>query len=165
MRQQLILVQVRIMELEDARDETADRLAECQQLLRTTQAIADQKMEEAAHLETVRAGLQTRHDELRHVQHVTNEALEAARADFAIARESVHNLEQRVLQLGETNAGLNARCAELDQRLHHADSEISRHLARIAQLDTELRTMKHSRSWRWTAWLRSVERMFARSRK
>lgn len=165
MRQQLILVQVRIMELEDARDETAERLAECQQLLRATQTIADQKLDEAAHLEAVRAGLQARYEDLRHAQHVTNEALIATRADLALARESMDHLQRRIEQLGEANAGLQARGMDLEQRLQQADASAQAHAARIAQLDAEIRALKASRSWRWMAWWRSLERAFAPRRK
>ena len=80
-RQQLILSQVRIMELEDARDEIRALLSDSQQLLRSTQDLADQKLDESA-------------------------------------------LRKQ----------------------------------RLDQLDAELRAMKSSRSWRWTAWLRSLER-------
>jgi hypothetical protein len=80
-RQQLILAQVRIMELEDSRDESRALLGDSAVLLRSTQALADQKLDEAA------------------------------------------------------------------QRQQ-----------RVAQLDAELRALKSSRSWRWTAWLRALER-------
>lgn len=120
-RQQLILAQVRIMELEDARDAATGRLAEIERLLRTAQALADQKLDEAAHAEKVRADLQVQFDHLRQLQTATTAILEATRA-----------------QLEETIAGAAA------QQL------------RGAELETELRRLKASRSWRWTAWLRAL---------
>ena len=81
LRQQLLLAQVRIMELEDERDELAPRLAETSALLAAAQSLAEAKVGEATHLEKVRADLQAQFDHLRHTQHVTNEALTAARAD------------------------------------------------------------------------------------
>ncbi len=120
-RQQLILAQVRIMELEDARDAAADRLAEIERLLRTAQALADQKLDEAAQAEKVRADLQVQFDHLRQLQTATTVILETTRA-----------------QLEETFASAAA------QQL------------RIAELESELRKVKASRSWRWTAWLRAL---------
>ncbi|MBP7481691.1 MAG: hypothetical protein KA788_04075, partial [Lacunisphaera sp.] len=48
LRQQLILAQVRLMELEDIRDELTPQLAEAEQLLVAAQTLADQKSDEAA---------------------------------------------------------------------------------------------------------------------
>lgn len=45
------------MDLEDARDGQAQKLAGLEKLLAATQAIAGRKPEEAAHLAQVRAGL------------------------------------------------------------------------------------------------------------
>jgi chromosome segregation ATPase len=162
MRQQLILVQVRIMELEDARDETANRLADCQQLLRSAQVVADGKIDEAAHLEKVRADLQMRHEELQHVQHATNEALNAARREHKAARETIATLEQRTTDQGEAIFALEGQVRGLEYTLQQANSATKNHLARLAELEGEVRAMKQSRSWRWTAWLRSIERAFAR---
>jgi chromosome segregation ATPase len=64
LRQQLILAQVRIMELEDARDSLAPRVAELEQLLQAAQTLADQKLDEAAHLGKVLAEAQTRGEQL-----------------------------------------------------------------------------------------------------
>src|SRR5687768_15134005 len=79
LRQQLILAQVRIMELEDTRDELGPQLAGAEKLLAAAQTLADAKLAESAHLATVLAGVQAQCDHLRHVQHVTNEALNEAR--------------------------------------------------------------------------------------
>ncbi len=129
-RQQLILAQVRIMELEDVRDETAARLGETESLLRAAQALADQKLDEAAHAEQTRADLQAQFAHLQHVQHVTHEALGIASKQLEEARQVLE------LQLRET--------ATRQQR--------------IEQLDAEIRSLRSSRSWRWTAWLRALER-------
>jgi hypothetical protein len=48
LRQQMILAQVRIMELEDERDELAPRAAELEKLLGAAQELADRKIDEAA---------------------------------------------------------------------------------------------------------------------
>lgn len=131
MRQQLILVQVRIMELEDARDETGNRLAECQQLLRAAQTLADQKLDEAAHLDGVRAELQAECERLQQLQQKTDDSLNAARAGLAVAGEALATEKQAAAARGQ----------------------------RITELDAELRGLKASRSWRWSAWLRSLERL------
>ena len=93
-RQQLILAQVRIMELEDARDETGSRLAEREELLRSAQAMADQKLDEAAHGDKVRADLLEQFEHLRHIQHLTNEALEATRVQLAAAEQALASEKQ-----------------------------------------------------------------------
>ncbi len=167
LRQQLILAQVRIMELEDVRDELAPQVAQLEKLLADAQTLADAKTDEAAHLERVRAALQVEFDHLRHVQHVTNEALNAARAEAGnlATRErsllsEVENLHLLTRQLAETERQQLARIDELQKALAAAESELSARVARINELDAEQRAMKASRSWRWTAWLRSLERTF-----
>jgi len=122
-RQQLILAQVRIMELEDARDEIASRLSENNQLLQSAQSLADRKLDEAAHAERVQADLQAQGEQLRQAHAATQAALEASRAQ---AREAQQKLENQLREAA----------------------------SRSEQLDAELRAMKSSRSWRWTAWLR-----------
>lgn len=168
-RQQLILAQVRIMELEDIRDELSPRLAEVEALLAEAQTLADRKTDEADHLDRVRNDLQAQLQHLRHVQHVTNEALEIARhqagvAEAALVREQVQTNELRAqcASLRSSVASLEARLAETGRQLERSQATSSRRADRIGQLDSELRAMKTSRSWRWTAWLRSIERLFRR---
>lgn len=224
-RQQLILSQVRIMELEDERDELVPRLAATATLLTAAQTLADQKIDEASHLETVRvkienfrAELQQNHDHLRHMQHVTNEALNAARgqlvsaeAALAASRSQADTQRQQITELqsqltaaqasaqdltrkftqacaqlatSETAAGeLRRQLTENSTRLATREFDLSHNQAalaelqnqfaqlrtattnerlareqRLAQLDEEARRLKASRSWRWTAWLRALER-------
>ncbi len=165
LRQQLILAQVRMMELEDGRDELLPKLAEGERLLTAAQSIADQKTEEATHLEKVRTDLQAQYEHLRHGQHVTNEALTAARAEIAtlVAREQsllseVENLHTLTRQLADTGRQQLERIAATEANLRAALAESATRQERIIQLDTEQRALKASRSWRWTAWLRSLER-------
>jgi len=127
-RQQLILAQVRIMELEDARDATAARLEDVEKLLHAAQALADQKLDEAGHAEKTRANLQTQFESLHRDQLATNHALESARA-------------QQV---------------EISQKLDTHLRDAAARQQRLEQIDAELRRMKSSRSWRWTAWLRAL---------
>lgn len=169
-RQQLILAQVRIMELEDVRDELAPRLTQVENLLAAAQNLADRKVDEAAHLEGVRDELHAQLQHLRHVQHVTNEALEAARRQAAAAEEALARerdlagtLRLRGEELAATIASLEGRLAHTEGQLTGSLQESTRRLERIGQLDAEMRAMKTSRSWRWTAWLRSMERVFRRS--
>jgi chromosome segregation ATPase len=175
-RQQLILSQVRIMELEDERDELAPRLAATATLLTAAQTLADQKIDEAGHLETVRvkiekfrAELQENHDYLRHMQHVTNEALNATRAQLATSEATAAELQR---QLTENSTQLAAREFDLSQH-QTALAELQNQFdqlrtattterltceQRLAQLDEAARRLQASRSWRWTAWLRALER-------
>lgn len=171
LRQQLILAQVRIMELEDVRDELTPRLAELEQLLTDAQRLADRRSAEAAHLETVRTELQAQHDHLRHMQHVTNQALEATRSELQAANNRANRLQAEIAQqqlLLAQQTGLNRaqqdELGQLQARLAATVTESATRLARLQELDAERRAMKTSRSWRWTAWLRSVERAFSSRR-
>lgn len=160
LRQQLILAQVRVMEIEDERDATATRLADTERLLADAQRLADAKLDEAAHLERTLAELQKQFQHLRHVQHVTNQALEEARARLATVESA---LVRETAARAELAAALSATTATLDERaaaLRTAASTAATHAARIAELDAERRALKSSRSWRWTAWLRALERAF-----
>lgn len=165
LRQQLILAQVRIMELEDTRDEMAPKLAELEKLLTAAQALADQKLEAAAHLEKVRSDLQAQFEHMRHMQHVTNEALTAARGEVAALAARETNWLGEIEQL-QTLAHLQAegsrqqldRISALTAEFRTTETESATRLERINQLDAEQRAMKGSRSWRWTTWLRSLER-------
>jgi chromosome segregation ATPase len=167
LRQQLILAQVRIMELEDTRDEIAPKLARLEKLLASAQLLADGKAEEASHLEQVRADLQAQCEHLRHMQHVTNEALNASRAETAalssgekVLLSEIENLQVLTRQLAESGRQQLVRIEDLDRDLASARAESAARLQRITELDTEQRSLKASRSWRWTAWLRSLERTF-----
>lgn len=168
LRQQLILAQVRIMELEDLRDELTPRVADLEKLLADAQSLADRKSAEAAHLESVRAELQSQHEHLRHMQHVTNQALEKTRAELQAATARANLLQEEIGQLQHLiaeQAALNREQQEqlwqLQAGLDATLAESASRLARISELDAEQRAMKASRSWRWTAWLRSLERFFA----
>lgn len=165
LRQQLILAQVRIMELEDVRDELMPNLASLEAQLTAAQTLADRKVEEAAHLERVRAGLQEQYEHMRHMQHVTNEALIAARSEAAAlaTREkdllsALNQLQQHADGLAEAQRQHLGRINTLEQELTAAQAESAARRERINQLDAEQRALKDSRSWRWTAWLRSLER-------
>ena len=127
-RQQLILAQVRIMELEDARAELAAKLAEAGQLQRATQALADRKLDEAAHLEKVLADIQAHLERLHQQQLQANRDFEATCAALA----------QSEAQLAAGNATVRQLVADL------------------LKLNVELAAIKSSRSWRWTAWLRAL---------
>jgi chromosome segregation ATPase len=167
LRQQLILAQVRIMELEDTRDELQPRLAGLDTLMVAAQGLADQKLAEAAHLEKVRADLQAQFEHMRHMQHVTNEALNASRAEAAalFSREQallseVENLHALTQQLADTGRAQLKKISSLETNLRNAQAESATRQERITQLDAEQRAMKSSRSWRWTALIRSLERSF-----
>lgn len=158
LRQQMILAQVRLMELEDERDELAPRVTELENLLTSAQKLADQKLEEAAHLDQVRAGLQAQFEHMRHMQHVTNEALNATRAQLAAAQQSLAEADARATSQEAALTSLRTNLAQGASDLQAARNALQAHSERIAQLDAELRALKTSRSWRWTAWLRALER-------
>ena len=173
-RQQLILAQVRIMELEDVRDGLTGAAANTDRLLAAAQRLADQKSDETAHLGKVCAELQSQFEYLRHMQHVTNEALNLTRSQLESTDLDRTNLRQSAVALNEQITGLRGQIANLDAQavqLNHQISHLNLELTeskttsatraeRINQLDAEIRAIKATRSWRWTAWLRSIERTF-----
>ncbi len=159
-RQQLILAQVRIMELEDVRDETAARLAEHGQLLRAAQSLADQKMDEAAHAENNRAGLQAQFEHLQHIQQGTSETLATTQARLAATEQALAQEKQAVAELTAQVGRLTTGRQHLEARLGEAAVHAGDREQRLTQLDADLRRLKSSRSWRWTAGLRSLERLF-----
>ena len=191
LRQQLILAQVRVMELEDQRDQLAPRLADTERLLVAAQALADSSVRDAAHLEQVRADLQAQFEHQRHMQHITHLALEESRRREADLQEELAARESQLgaarlareqecttsRQLRELTAQLEAErqsllnnLAEREKTLGQTRSELERahrdgasQLERIQQLDAEQRAMKASRSWRCTRWLRSLERWARRT--
>jgi len=164
-RQQLILAQVRIMELEDGRDELASKLADTEKLLTTAQTLADQKVDEAGHLVKVHADLQAQYEHLRHMQHVTNEALNDTRQQLAGTTDRLATAEQRggqlqkeIIALADQAVLLTRNISQLGLEVAEANSTAAAHLARGNELESMVRFMKASRSWRWTGWLRALER-------
>lgn len=162
LRQQLILAQVRIMELEDARDELPPRLDAAEQRLREAQSLADAKFAESAHQAQVLADLQAHCEHLRHVQHVTHTALELARAELAAAQASLARTADDLAAATARNRHYERDVEHLSAHLGELEAVARDRTQRIAILDGELATMKRSRSWRWTAWLRSLERLLRR---
>ena len=130
LRQQLILAQVRLMELEDARDTLAPKVAELTAVVRTAQSRADQKLDEAAHLARVLADAQA------HAAHLAQLHAQAS-ADLAASR---------------------AQLATLETQLRQRDDLLAQNESVRAQLTAELRAIKASRTWRWTSWLRGSDR-------
>jgi chromosome segregation ATPase len=169
LRQQLILAQVRIMELEDREEEIERKLAETEESLRSAQNLADRKMEEADHLEKVRVDLQAQFEHMRHMQHVTHEALEATRVllrtnESSLDSERNHSasLQQQLASETETSRKLASRIEESVRKLDDLTSLAAALQHRLEIVDAEMHAMKSSRSWRSTAWLRSLERLFHR---
>lgn len=167
LRQQLLLAQVRIMELEDERDELAPRLAETSALLTAAQSLAEAKVGEATHLERIRADLEARFNHLRHAQHLTNEALTAARAETAALTAGTEALRQQGRLDRDEIDRLQAAATALEETLDHTGEQLAEsernsteRAARLQQVDAELRVLKSTRSWRWTSWLRAIGRLF-----
>ncbi len=167
LRQQLLLAQVRIMELEDTRDELTPKLTDTEKLLTAALVLADQKSEEAAHLAKTLTDLQAQYEHLRHMQHITNEALIDNRRQLADTTTQLTSSQQRSVQLQREIVALNDQVSQFKAKLQRVTRELDEEnsiatarLIRCNELDAEIRTLKASRSWRWTSWLRSVERYF-----
>lgn len=153
-RQQLILAQVRIMELEDERDDCAGQLSEINKLLATAQLLADQKIEEATHLTKVREDLHAQYEHMRHMQHVTNEALNLTRQQLETATSYQTQLQSKTTLLNGKITALDVHLGELTQQLGDSRNASTLQQERINRLETELSQIKATRSWRWTSWLR-----------
>ena len=106
LRQQLILAQVRIMELEDERDQLAPRLAAVEALLRAAQQLADAKAAEAGHLAKVVTDTQA------HAAKV-QQLLEQAANDLNNTLARLTETEAARLEAEETAASLRAEIAAL----------------------------------------------------
>lgn len=135
LRQQLILAQVRIMELEDTRDALAPKLAELEDLVRTAQQLADQKLDEAAHAGRV----------------LTDTEAHAANLDRQLAQAS-HDLAAQAGALAERANSI----ARLEAELVTTRAQLDAERARVAETEAQLARVTTSRSWRWTAWLRAL---------
>ena len=130
LQRELILAQVRLMEMEDTRTALHTQLAAVQSLLSQIQAASDQALLRQDQLATELTAAQ---DKLRrHAEAETDlrNQLSATKEDLAEATASAHAATRRV-----------------------------------AELDSERRRMKNSRSWRWTAPLRALERALQRHGK
>lgn len=135
LRQQLILAQVRIMELEDARDELASRLAQVDHTLTEMQSMVQNRITERDHLVSQNFELETQLNNAR-------------------------------LQLAELNRSLQQwqlRESELRKTLTQNERKSAEQQALINNQESQLHILKTSRSWRWTAPLRSLERLFRRT--
>jgi chromosome segregation ATPase len=177
LQRQLVLAQVRILELEDLRDDAATRIKQLDALLADLQGKANQALADHDHLQGAHRDLLAHRDHVQHLLHVANQNLaeahaQAARltADLAAAasredtlRGTVARLEGQVADLDARLQQAEARGRDLDHRIEELNSVARMRLERIHQLDAELRAMKASRSWRWTKPLRAVERFLRRT--
>ncbi|MEO6992920.1 MAG: hypothetical protein ABI273_04795, partial [Lacunisphaera sp.] len=135
LRQQLILAQVRIMELEDTRDELISRLAQINRTLTEMQSIVQDRIAERDVLANQSLDLETH---------------------LGAARQQLDDSTTSLLQS-------RARESDLQKMLARIENTSAGHQGRVGELEILLRTLKDSRSWRWTAPLRSLERLFRRT--
>jgi chromosome segregation ATPase len=176
LQRQLVMAQVRILELEDIRDDAQTRITELDTLLADLQGKANQALGDFDHLQGVHREMLAHRDHLQHLLHLSNQALEESRgqvqrlgAELEAAAKRETGLRETISGLEKLGTVLNARVTQLDaqarelaRQLQEANTLAGTRLERINQLDAELRAMKASRSWRWTQPLRAVERFFRR---
>lgn len=148
LRRQLILAQVQLMELEDTRDDLQARLASATALLGQAQQQADRALLEQ--------------DNLAAQLHDQQAALAAARAEAAALRVELGAARERERTLVARTAELVAQFARVERVQRDTDTLLAARDARLAQLEQERRAMQSSRSWRYTAPLRSLERALRR---
>lgn len=128
LRQQLILAQVRLLELEDTRDALVTKLAMAGRTLEDLQAVA---------------------------------GLKIAERDHAITRMAAFETQNSLLH-GQLSQAL-ARGLEIETELARTAAVAGAAQDRVRELEDRIAAMKTSRSWRWSAPLRSLERLFKRS--
>ena len=138
LRQQLILAQVRIMELEDERDQLTPRLNEVQLLLAEAQNLVDTKLDETVHLQQVVADSQAQAATLQ------NQLTQSA-AELSTLRNQLEQSERVA--------------TDLKQQLTESVTKLT---TRLNQLQREIDRCHSSRIWRWTAWLRALAGFFNR---
>ncbi|MCF7689147.1 MAG: hypothetical protein K9M98_10010 [Cephaloticoccus sp.] len=136
LRQQLILAQVRIMELEDERDQLTPRLDEIESLLAEAQKLVDLKLDETAHLQQVVADSQAQATTLQ--SQLTQSASELS---------TISN------QLGQSEREARDMKEQFTESVNNLTS-------RLNKLQGEIERCHSSRSWRWTAWLRCLAGFF-----
>ncbi len=175
-QRELIRAQISLQELEDAREELEHRLNESRELQTAAQQLADRATADFDHLDRAHRELLAHRDHLQHVQHVTHQALEQVRADLATrdaqlagtrqelaaAQDAHHRAAALVEQLTGELRSAREEAQRLNQHIAELTTLAEQRASRIQQLESEVRAMKASRSWRWTAWLRSVERALRR---
>jgi hypothetical protein len=134
-RRQLVLAQVRLLELTDAREALATEVAQVQRILGEAQAIANESAAGRDHLAQVNARLE---DHARQLQ----ARLGALQAELD-ARRAEHR--QGLEQLAATSAALT-----------RAEQTAADRLRQATALQNQVRAMQATRSWRWTAPLRAL---------
>jgi septal ring factor EnvC (AmiA/AmiB activator) len=90
------------------------------------------------------------------MQHVTNEALNLSREQLASKEQQLIHSHHEAITLNEQIVALNERLGRLSGELNESQSTAARRSDQINQLRAEIETIKNTRSWRWTAWLRSI---------
>lgn len=139
LQKQLILSQVQILELEDVRDELQATIAARAKVLTELQTVADGALRETA--------------AAKDAETIARTALHSAREDAERLRSTLERLQQA--------ADVSARrLREMEADLAATQRAVTEKAGRIETLDAELKGMKASRSWRWMAPLRSLERLF-----
>ena len=127
-RQQLILAQVRIMDLEDERDGLTSQLGESEERKIDAQSLADENSDLSRNLkrsiEDYSSRLAEATQRVAHLENELNELLEQSETQ----QKELKNLSNKLTETTHLNDGLNARIV----------------------------TLQNSRSWRWTTWLRSL---------
>lgn len=111
LRQQLILAQARIMEVEDERDQRAAQVAELETLLATAQQLADAQVDEAAHQRNVAAAAQSHATALQ--AQLAQAAAEIAAGRDQLARATAAADHDRAAAT-QTIAALEAKIAAME---------------------------------------------------
>jgi hypothetical protein len=135
MRQKLVLAQVQLLELTDAREGLLSRVEQSELALSALQSLTDQALADQQQTKKIA-------DALKAEIHQLTELLSASR-------------------LAEQNA--QVRISELSAILERAGQTAAALLVQVSELEAINRQLKSSRSWRWTAPLRSIERFFSKN--
>jgi chromosome segregation ATPase len=97
LRQQLILAQVRIMEMEDQNTSFSEQITENETLLKSAQQLADTKLDEVRHLTGVLATAQSQIEHQQQQQHALQQSLAETQAALASIQDRLRVAEQAAL--------------------------------------------------------------------
>ena len=141
MRKQLILAQVQIMELEDLRDELRTELDTARTQLQRNRQLTDSTLQAQEQIESA----------AREIQEECNRL-----------RASLREARDREVALAARFTQTQTVIAERDRTLRDIHPVLASLRQRIDQLETEHRSLQSSCSWRYTAPLRALGRLFHR---
>ncbi len=145
---QLILTQVQLMELEDARDDLATRLQDVETLLDRTRNLGDQILAD--------------HERLAETNRALQRELEAFRVQEQELRTLIAAADDRAASISRNLQAERETTTRLQHELRTAQALAAERLAQRERLQGVIADMQTTRSWRYTRLLRALESKLGR---